>query len=247
MAIQHVNRRGDTYYLHEGRTKTGKPRFYFSRKREGTLAAAVPPGYEVYEDPDAQVFLRKAVPRLVTDEEAGTVERGVREIARLTYFLIDVRGPSIVVHLPPSGAVASLEELAAPWLRWDPAELHRRVQKCLSYSPMMRFTLTRTQRFSFLCCLRCWFDYLQRTSPSTIDGGGAASISTDLERVRSNYLHDTPGWNDRREFILYWKKTLEKVARQKKGQAVNVFRIEYSEDLERAVALLTAVKGTCDY
>ncbi len=164
MAIQHVNRRGDTYYLHEGRTKTGKPRFYFSRKREGTLADAVPPGYEVYENPGAQVFLRKAVPRLVTDEEVGTVERGVREIARLTYFLIDVRGPSIVVHLPPGGAVASLEELAVPWLRQDPAELQRRMQRCLSYLPMMRFTLVDEQarrfavdRWCFLGSIDDWF------------------------------------------------------------------------------------------
>jgi hypothetical protein len=164
MAIQHVNRRGDTYYLHEGRTKTGKPRFYFSRKQEGTLADAVPPGYEVYENPDAQVFLRKAVPRLVTDEEVGTVERGVREIARLAYFLIDVRGPSIVVHLPPGGSVASLEEIATPWLRQDTTELHRWMQKCLRYAPMMRFTLVdeKTRRFAverwcFLGSIDDWF------------------------------------------------------------------------------------------
>src|SRR5438552_6407907 len=77
MGIEHVNRRGDTYYLHEGRTKTGKPKYFFSRKRAGTLAAALPAGYEVYENPNAQVFLRKTLPKLVTDEEVATVERGV--------------------------------------------------------------------------------------------------------------------------------------------------------------------------
>src|SRR5207248_10376985 len=68
------NRRGDTFYLHEGRTKTGKAKFFFSRKREGTLAGAVPAGFEVYENPNAQVFLRKALPGLVTDEEVAAVE-----------------------------------------------------------------------------------------------------------------------------------------------------------------------------
>ena len=33
MAIEHVNRRGDTYYLHEGRTRTGRPKFFFSLRR----------------------------------------------------------------------------------------------------------------------------------------------------------------------------------------------------------------------
>jgi hypothetical protein len=54
MVIEHINRRGDTYYLHEGRTKTGKPKYFFSRNRAGTLADSVPNGFEVYESPNAQ-------------------------------------------------------------------------------------------------------------------------------------------------------------------------------------------------
>jgi hypothetical protein len=140
MAIQHVNRRGETYYLHEGRTKTGKSKYFFSRQREGMLAAAVPAGYEVNENPNAQVFLRKAVPRVVTDEEVNAVERGVRDLARLAYFLIDVKGPSIIVHLANEN-LDFLLELGAARFGSDPAELHRRVQKLLNYTPMMRFTL----------------------------------------------------------------------------------------------------------
>ena len=30
MPVTHVNRKQDTYYLHVGRTKTGKPRYWFS-------------------------------------------------------------------------------------------------------------------------------------------------------------------------------------------------------------------------
>jgi len=163
MEIQHVNRMGDTYYLHEGRTKTGKPKYYFSRKREGTLVAAVPDGYEVYENPDAQVFLRKVVPRVVTDEEVGTVERGVRELAKLAYFAIDVKGPSIVVHLP-NGNVAFLEGILASRFGRDPAEMDRQVQRFLSYTPMMRFTLRdenarwfTVDRWCFLGSIDDWF------------------------------------------------------------------------------------------
>jgi len=164
MAIEHVNRRGDAYFLHEGTTRTGKPKFFFSRQRDGTLAGAIPPGYEVYENPNAQVFLRKARPKVVTVEEIAIVERGVRELAKLAYFVIDVKDRSIVVHLPNEnpafleGSVASRFGLKAG------VGVAREVQKFLSYSPMMRFVLvderTRqfaTERWCFLGSIDDWF------------------------------------------------------------------------------------------
>ncbi len=96
MAIEYVNRRGDTYYLHQGKTRTGKPSFFFSRTSEGALADAIPDGYEVYENPGCQVFLRKKQPRLVTEEEVATVERGVRKHGGFGY-LVDVKGKHIIV------------------------------------------------------------------------------------------------------------------------------------------------------
>jgi len=59
MPITHVNRKRDTYYLHCGKTKTGKPRYWFAKSTEGDLVESIPEGYEVYENPDALVFLRK--------------------------------------------------------------------------------------------------------------------------------------------------------------------------------------------
>jgi hypothetical protein len=71
MAIEHINRKGKTYYLHEGKTKTGKPKYFFSMKSEGNLVNKMPEGYEIYENPNAQVFLRKIQPQIVTPEEVG--------------------------------------------------------------------------------------------------------------------------------------------------------------------------------
>ena len=54
----------------------------------------------------------------------------------------------------------------------------------------------------------------------------------------------------RHEFILYGRKTLERIAKGKKARAVNVMRIELdqdSDDLERIVALVVVVKGFHDY
>jgi len=44
MTIEYINRRGKKHYLHEGQTKTGKPKYYFSQKNEGNLAEIIPDG-----------------------------------------------------------------------------------------------------------------------------------------------------------------------------------------------------------
>jgi hypothetical protein len=179
MTIEHVTRRGDTYYLHQGKTKTGKPKYFFSRKQEGTLAEALPEGYEVYENPNAQVFLRKVVPRTVTDVEVATVERGVRELARLTYFVIDVKGESIVIHLPNENP-AFLEGSMFSHFGVKPSlDRTRLVQRFLNYSPMMRFTLVDESTRSFAAERWCFL--------GSIDGWFPLSGRGDLERLTAMY------------------------------------------------------------
>jgi len=70
---------GDTYYLHEGRTKTGKPRYFVARSiREGALTA-MPAGFAFTESINAVVSVaRKTGPELsplpATDLELVQVE-----------------------------------------------------------------------------------------------------------------------------------------------------------------------------
>jgi hypothetical protein len=52
--ITHTNAKGQTFSLYQGTTKTGKPRHYFAMQSEGTLATAIPAGYEIYENPNAR-------------------------------------------------------------------------------------------------------------------------------------------------------------------------------------------------
>lgn len=149
MTIEHVNRRGDRYYLHEGKTKKGNAKYFFSQKREGTLAESIPAGYEIYENPNSQVFLRKIPPKVITDEEVATVEQGVRELAELTSFIIDVKGEDIVVHLPDQSAAALAEIFTSFGLPAGGVRL-RELERFVNYAPMMRFTLadTRARRFT---------------------------------------------------------------------------------------------------
>src|SRR5262249_18121884 len=90
--LTHTNAKGKTYYLHQGTTKTGKPKYYFSMQSEGTLAESIPAGFEIYENPNAQVFLRRIPPKIITDEERKVVEEGMRKYAKVQEYKIDVKG-----------------------------------------------------------------------------------------------------------------------------------------------------------
>src|SRR4051812_1847952 len=98
MVVKHVNRKGQTFYLHETRTKTGKPKYSFSMKDDGVLVGAIPEGFEVYENPDAQVFLRKTLPRFITDHEVALVREGLRQHARHRHCMADVREKHLIVY-----------------------------------------------------------------------------------------------------------------------------------------------------
>ena len=93
MPIIHKNCLGDTYYLHEGKTKTGKPKYYVSKKSEGNLAEAIPDGYEIYERPGGLVSFRKIQNSPILPHELKYVQDKItplvdqeeeKEIARLS-------------------------------------------------------------------------------------------------------------------------------------------------------------------
>src|SRR5918996_4451086 len=98
MPITHVNAKGKTYYLHQGTTKTGKPKYHFAMKSEGKLADSIPEDFEIYENPNAQVFLRRIPPKIITDEERQVVAEGMRKYASVKDYKIDVRGNAIVIY-----------------------------------------------------------------------------------------------------------------------------------------------------
>lgn len=103
MPIEYRNRREECFTLYEGRTKTGKPKYYCSRKESlsGTPADAMPEGYEFYERPaDATVSVRRIRPSRITDAEKDLVADGIRKLADRSTFIIDTQGDHLIVYLP---------------------------------------------------------------------------------------------------------------------------------------------------
>lgn len=98
-AVTHTNRRGDVYYLHPGKTTTGKTCYRFSRKADGVLAREIPPGFEAHELPDGRVYLRRIPERIITEAEEQTV-RAALERAGVPDCIVEVKRETITVFLP---------------------------------------------------------------------------------------------------------------------------------------------------
>lgn len=140
MAIEYLNRKGKTYYLHQGKTKTGKPKYFFSMKSEGHLVNQIPEGYEIYENPNAQVFLRRIPPQIVTPAEVAIVRDGVTREAKNERCIVDVKGKHIVVYLCDQN-VDALMALTSMGLGGNPAKMQETLLHSVTYSPVMQFVL----------------------------------------------------------------------------------------------------------
>src|SRR2546428_12479248 len=159
--ITHTNAKGKTYYLHQGTTKTGKPKYHFSMQSEGTPAESIPVGFEIYENPNAQVFLRRMPPKLITDEERRVVEDGMRKYAEVQDYKIDVKGNAIVVYT----ADQDRETLADVFKdRYSTPETHTQLMTLLRqgihYSPMLQFLLEDDKRRTFTAQRYCFIGSL---------------------------------------------------------------------------------------
>lgn len=162
MTVTHTNRKDKTYYLHQGTTKTGKPKYFFALRDEGDLVDAVPPGYEIYENPNGQVFLRKIRPQLITDEEVATVEAGMQKYCRLENYIVDVKKDTILVYTPDQ----DVDLLAETFEIFPGVQVERAkaaLQRALSYSPMLQFVLVdkekrlfETHRYCFMGSIDDW-------------------------------------------------------------------------------------------
>ena len=80
MPITYTNRKGATYTLCQGVTKTGKPRYTFVRDPQGKRALeTIPDGYEISESVNGVVSLVKSHPQKLLPQEIAAVEQAVRQ------------------------------------------------------------------------------------------------------------------------------------------------------------------------
>jgi hypothetical protein len=184
MAITYTNAKGQTYFLHHGHTKTGTPTYYFSRRSEGQLAESIPERFEIYENPNTQVFLRRIPPKLITEEERQIVVDGMHRYASVEAYRLDVKGKAIVIYLPDQDR----DTLTRMFREYPatPAEQERIMkvlQQQLYYSPMLQFILVDEHRRLFAVQRYCFRgaidDWITIGMPNTL----ATGVSTFVKHL----------------------------------------------------------------
>jgi hypothetical protein len=188
-AVEYTNRRGDTYYLQAGKTRTGKPRYWFGRKLTGEPVDRVPAGYEIYEHPEAGlVSLRKTKPTEISQLDRDILSDGIRRYAGLEHFIVDVAGNSLVVYLPGMddreadralSVLANLRSLLSPRMQ---AAKESMIQTS-SYTKMMRFELVNADERVFVVQRWCF----RGSVDDWIWVGGPAALA-DLVRQYGQHL-----------------------------------------------------------
>lgn len=152
MPIEYVNRKGDRYLLRQGKTKTGKPNYYMSRKPTGAPVEEMPEGYELYEHPEqGLVFIRKIRPTRILPEEREKLVAWTRELAGTEYFIVDIQDDSLVVYTPGQGPAESARifDKLGPIFPGRKAVMEDFFAKNAVYVAMFRFTLVDEKERQF--------------------------------------------------------------------------------------------------
>ena len=170
MSITYTNAKGRVYYLHKGQTTAGKERYYFSMNTEGSICTSIPEGYEIYEHPNAQVFLRKIPDRIILDEEKDVVESGMRIFSSLKTYKIDIRKNTIQIYTPNQdiNALESILKTISPLA----AIAKQAINDAVNYSPDMQFILTDKEKRIFVAQRYCYLggidDWIHIGSPDSL-------------------------------------------------------------------------------
>jgi hypothetical protein len=152
MPIEYVNRKGDRYFLRQGKTKTGKPKYYVSRKPSGEPVEEMPEGYELFEHPEqGLVFVRKIRPTRILPEEREKLMAWTCELAGIEYFIVDIQDDSLVVYSSGTGREESARvfDKLGPMSPGRKAEMTDYFAKNAAYMAMLRFTLADEEKRLF--------------------------------------------------------------------------------------------------
>ena len=174
MSIKYTNRAGKIYYLHIGKTNKGNDKYFFSSKKGGDMAESIPNGYEIYENVNAQVFLRKIQPKTIRDEELKIIGREIQKHANPHRYKYDVKKNIITVY-----EINQDIERLSDFLQFaDKAKVEQHLLENATYSPIMRFILEHKEKRLFLTERFCF----RGSVDDWIYIGGPASLSQEAKK-----------------------------------------------------------------
>jgi hypothetical protein len=111
MPITYTNRKGFTYVLNKGQTKTGRPRYYFAREAKDEPVEQLPAGYEIEESVNGVVSLVREQPRLILPEEIAAVEVAIKKHPKSGNYRLSVKHDKIIAYEMVEPDVDEMREL----------------------------------------------------------------------------------------------------------------------------------------
>jgi hypothetical protein len=166
MSIIYTNRKGVTYHLCRGVTKTGKPRYYFAREPKGEVLDDVPPGFKISESVNGVVSLIKDRPSPLWPEEVAAVEAEVRRHPKARNYRVGAKGDRIVVYErvgPDTHDLLTEFKHLGPFSPGQVKELQEMLDRHARFAPVLRFILAdagqrtfRAERWCYLGSIDDW-------------------------------------------------------------------------------------------
>jgi len=168
MPVTYTNRKGKTYYLCQGTTKTGKPRYYFAREPKGEPVEEVPEGWEIKESVNGIVSLVKKRPAQILAEEIAAIEAAVKRHPKSRNYRVNVKHDRIEIYEstgPDADMLISMLKKVGMPISGREGELQDVLDGSAQFTPVMRFILfdpeTRSfeaQRWCYLGSIDDWID-----------------------------------------------------------------------------------------
>jgi hypothetical protein len=191
MAVTYTNRKGQTYTLYRGQTKTGKPRYYFGHvdKSQDEPVTELPPGFTISESVNGIVSLIKDRPTLILPEEVAVVEEAVKLHPEARRYRISVKHDRIEIYeqVGPSYDALFSELQTVGGFAPDLAErLQSEEERSAHYMPVLRFILLvptqrlfSTQRMCYLGSIDDWLELGQTGPMATLAHTLIPTLGTD--------------------------------------------------------------------
>jgi hypothetical protein len=154
MAITHTNRKGQTYTLYKGQTKTGKPHYYFARtdKVHDEPVTELPAGFTISESVNGVVSLVKDRPALIPSEEVAIIEKAIKQLPDARRYRVVVKHNQIEIYerVGPDYETLMHEILPSVWVSPDRAkQVQSEMEQHAQYTPVLRFTLLNSKQRMF--------------------------------------------------------------------------------------------------
>ncbi len=154
MPISHTNRKGQTFFLCQGVTKTGKERYFFSNRAAENALKEIPAGYHIEESVNGVVSLVKDRKQVIRPEEIQLVEDALRRHPKGNNYRVSAKGKQIILYERLGPDAKDMAEIFGKTLpMYSRQELLEGMQamldKTAQYSPMLHFKLVNTADRTF--------------------------------------------------------------------------------------------------